>query len=374
MSTRLLLIGDVHIAEGENLDDTIRCLNFVVETAREREVDAVLFGGDLFHHKSTPAERLVLRDALLGLPCRAVLCRGNHEPLGDLPVFSGYVGVEVFEEPAVVAVENTDVFCLPWPEKAHLAALGWMGEAGDQAGQRALSDLVRAMAATRQDPLRPLVVVGHVAVGGAVSSSGQPLIGRSLEMALGDLTDLGASFVALSHIHRPQELAPNVHYVGSLSCIDFGEEDEEKRVGILTLEDEGGVMWDWIPVPCRRWATIEARVVKHDVVGDLSYEHIEETPHLEGEEAAGVNLRYRFTCTEEEQHLFDHAEIERRFAGAHTLKIVPQVERAERVRAAEVAAARSPEEKLRAWAVATGAEITESHLEKLHELESEAMP
>jgi hypothetical protein len=108
--------------------------------------------------------------------------------------------------------------------------------------------------------------------------------------------------------------------------------------------------------------------------GDCSYQYIGETPHLEPDEAAGLNLRYRYTCTEEQQHLFDHAEIARRFAAAHILKIVPQVERAERVRAAEVAAARSPEEKLRAWANATGVEITESHIEKLHQLESEAMP
>jgi len=41
------------------------------------------------------------------------------------------------------------------------------------------------------------------------------------------------------------------------------------------------------------------------------------------------------------------------------------------VRAAEVAAARTAEEKLQAWAQATGTVIQESHLEKLHQLESE---
>jgi DNA repair exonuclease SbcCD nuclease subunit len=378
---RALLVGDVHIKEGENLDDTVRCLDFAVKTAREREVDVVLFGGDLFDRKSSPAERLVLRDTLLGLPCEAVLVRGNHEPLGDLPVFAGYVGVQVFEQPGVVAIGNTDVLCLPWPEKANLAMLGLTGEAGDQAGQRTLGGLVRGLATTRTDPTRPLVVLGHVAVGGAVSSSGQPLIGRSLEMALGDLSDLDASFVALSHIHKPQELAPNVHYVGSLTCIDYGEEDETKRIGLLDLSDGGTALVDWIPVPCRRWLTIEAKVTEDDgavfaverIAGqNETVPWCADIDELQPETFAGVNLRYRYVCSEEEAHLFDHAEIERRFAGAHTLKIVPQVERTERVRAAEVVAACTAEEKFRAYCQVVELAPTEAQIEKLHQLESEA--
>lgn len=101
-----------------------------------------------------------------------------------------------------------------------------------------------------------------------------------------------------------------------------------------------------------------------------------------GEEAVGAErisvltegacVRYRYACGEEEQHLFDHAEIARRFAAAHTLKIVPQVQRAERVRAAEVAAAASTADQLKAWGAATGTEITDAHLSKLEQLESEA--
>lgn len=86
----------------------------------------------------------------------------------------------------------------------------------------------------------------------------------------------------------------------------------------------------------------------------------------------GACVRYRYTCTESDQHLFDHTALGRRFAAAHTLKIVPQVTRAERVRAAEVAAARTVEEKLHAWGAATGTEITPAHLEKLSQLEAEA--
>ena len=369
---RCLLIGDAHLHEGENLDDVAACLGFAVQTARERNVDLAIFLGDQFDRKSTPEERLVLRDVLLAMPCPSILIRGNHEALGDLQVFAGYPDVHVFEQPAIfpgelVRSKCADVVVVPWAEKSWLAARGWTGEAGDQAGARVLADLIRGLVATRPHPARPFLLVGHLAVGGALSSSGQPLIGHGLEITLGDLVDAGAAATLLGHIHLPQELAPNVFYAGSVACVDFGEEGETKRIGVIDVGADGSTDLTWLPTPCRKWVTIEAGVDS----GILTETCDAFCGQVNPPDFAGMNVRYRYRCSEEESHLFDRAEIERRFAGAHTLKIVPEIERMQRVRAAEVAAARTVEEKLCAWGGATGVEITPTHLEKLHQLESE---
>lgn len=364
---RVLVIGDSHLHEGDNLDDVTQCLLYAVQVAEKQEPDLVVFLGDQFDRKSTPAERLVLRDVLLSLPCRSLLIRGNHETLGDLKVFEGYPDVWVYEQPAVVELPDADVLVMPWPDKAHLAAQGLTGEAGDQAGGHILGNLMRGLAATRKNPLKPLLLFGHLAVGGAVSSSGQPLIGRSLEVSLGDLADVGACVTCLGHIHKPQELASGITYAGSLSITDFGEEGEEKRIGLLDVTSGGVVSLTWIPVPCRRWHTVEASVEAGILVENCDAFCGQVNPP----DFANANLRYRYTTTEADDHLFDHAEIRRRFAAAHSLKIVPQVERSARVRAADVAAARTAEEKLRAWGTATETEITPALVEKLHSLESE---
>ena len=386
---RLLLIGDVHLREGEHLHDTGNCLAFAADLARQHRTDAVLFVGDVFEGKSTPAERLTFAQAIRAIEVPVVIVRGNHDQAGDLQVFSGYPDVEVLEQPATTTVHGAfvesrdshiDVLCVPWPEKAFLAAAGHAGAEGDQAGNAALAAMLRGMVATRRNPSRPFVVLGHLSVLGAITSSAQPLVGKGIEAVLGDLQDLGAAFVALGHIHRPQELAPGIEYIGSLTVHDFGEEDEEKRIGVLTVEDDGTASVEWIPVPCRRWVTIEASVHELVAAGDgmpaacSVIENVgrEDGIGFSGDDLAGCNVRYRYTCDESEQHLFDRAEIERRFAGAHTLKIMPEIERTQRVRAAEVAAARTVEEKLCAWGGATGVEITPAHLEKLHQLESEA--
>lgn len=84
---------------------------------------------------------------------------------------------------------------------------------------------------------------------------------------------------------------------------------------------------------------------------------------------AGSVLRYRYKATESEAHLFDHAEIRRRFAAAHSLTIVPEITHAERVRSAAVAEARDPEAKLRAWGEATGTTISDSTVARLREIQ-----
>jgi exonuclease SbcD len=388
MSIRLLLIGDIHFREGEQLDDVQNCLAFAVQLADDRAVDAVLIAGDFYEGKSTEVERAVLAAALSSLSTapgdllRPVIgVKGNHDRPRELEVFDGFPGVCIFETPWIETVHTlgpgsmgpfgVDVLCVPWPEKAFLAANGYAGEAGDQAGSAALAAMLRGMVATRERPDRPLVVLAHLQVLGAISSSAQPLIGKAIEATLGDLQDLGAAAVVLGHVHKPQQVAAGIEYVGSLTVHDFGEEDEEKRVGILTIDDDGAATWEWIPVPCRRWVTIEVQVSEKVGVIEVASARLSDRPDSYSVVFAGANVRYRYACTEEQQHLFDHAEIARRFAGAHTLKIVPKVERAERVRAAEVAAARSPQEKLGAYGQATGTEITESHIEKLQQLESE---
>lgn len=379
---RLVAVGDIHLRAGEHLDDVLRCLDYAAEVADERDAHGVLIAGDVFEGKSTPVERAAFGRFLERIAASrpVVIIKGNHDQAEDLAVFDPYEYVTVCERPEIIQVRHprslveVGVLCVPWPERSYLASMGYTGEAGERAGSAALAAMLRGMVAARTSP-HPLVVLGHLQVLGAQTSSAQPLIGKAIEAVLGDLQDLGAAAVVLGHVHKPQELAPNVHYCGSLTCHDFGEESEQKRIGILSVDGDGSASWEWIPVPCRRWVTIEACISEPDADGSGGGLLLERSPReawadaFDGRDFAGENLRYRYSCSEEDAGLFDHAAIERRFANAHSLKIVAEIERAQRVRAAEVAAARTTEEKLRAWGAATGQEITESLVDKLHALE-----
>ncbi len=347
---RILHVGDIHLIDGPNLDDTLQALRQVHDIVVVRGVDLVLIPGDLYDRKSTPHERALMAEQVDSLaPVPVLIVKGNHDVAEDLVPLALASHVRVFERPDLVSIGEVDVLCIPWPERAHLAGNGFTGEGGLQAAQAALGELIRTMAANR-DTTRKLVVMGHLSLVGALSSSGQPLVGREIQALKDDLYETGAHFICLNHIHKPQPL-----YAGSLTVQDFGEEDEEKRVMLFDLDTRA---CESIPISCRRWVTVDMEVGP--------------PPENWDDDFTDCNVRVRYTCTEEESHLFDHAAIERRFALAHSLKIVPNIARSARVRAAEVASAKTNAEKLAAWGGATGTEITPGHLARLEELEGVA--
>ena len=87
----------------------------------------------------------------------------------------------------------------------------------------------------------PIVILGHWDVVGAKMTSGQSLYGvpkAVLEKA---------TVTLLGHIHKPQVLGQSIYYVGSPFQQDFGEAGEEKRIGLLELENSE-VSLSWIPL------------------------------------------------------------------------------------------------------------------------------
>jgi DNA repair exonuclease SbcCD nuclease subunit len=75
---------------------------------------------------------------------------------------------------------------------------------------------------------------GHFGVAGARVSSGQPLVGRCADYPLDPLRSLKAQYVGLSHIHLRQQLAARIWYAGSLSRCDYSEV-EDKGYNLITL-------------------------------------------------------------------------------------------------------------------------------------------
>lgn len=363
---RILHLGDVHLRLWDNLDDTLQALEQVRTIIREERVDLVVLPGDLYHAETCPAERALAAEEVSKIAelCDLLVVKGNHDEARDLWPLGLCPGVTVLERPEVVPVYGRGepggagavlVVGVPWPERGHLAAAGFTGEGGHQAGQAALSDMLRGLAAQAASWDLPVVVAGHLSVVGALSSSGQPMVGREIQALEQDLVDTGAAAVCLNHIHRPQGF-----YAGSLTVQDHGEEEEEKSVRLITVERGRPADVRLVPISCRRWLTVEAGVVDGKVVDSVG----------SLQELRGANVRYRYTCAPEEEALFDRRELGRRFESCHALRVEGKVDRRERVRAAEVAQARTLEDKLRAWAEVTGAPVTPGVLDKLARLQS----
>ena len=97
-------------------------------------------------------------------------------------------------------------------------------------------------------PKRRSVLVAHQFVTGAVRS-------ESEEISVGGLDAVDASvfapfsYVALGHIHRPQNIgSPRVRYSGTPLKYSFSEAGDEKSVTIAELDAKGGVAVRTVPL------------------------------------------------------------------------------------------------------------------------------
>jgi DNA repair exonuclease SbcCD nuclease subunit len=86
---------------------------------------------------------------------------------------------------------------------------------------------------------KKIFFLGHLDVFGASMPSGRALAGIRPE------TLSGVNLALMGHIHKPQVVGDNIHFVGSPFQQDYGEANEDKRVAVLDTAT-GSV--EWVPI------------------------------------------------------------------------------------------------------------------------------
>jgi DNA repair exonuclease SbcCD nuclease subunit len=169
----------------------------------------------------------------MGNHAPVILVAGNHgkELDGDLHVLARAKAahpIYLCTEPEFIELGDAAVAVFPYPRKAEM-----IGDEQNLNGTFAwqLDEFNRRF---EQRPGCYKLFFGHFGVAGARVSSGQPLVGRCAEYPLDPLRSLKAQYVGLSHIHLRQELAPRIWYAGSLSRCDYSEV-ENKGYNLVTL-------------------------------------------------------------------------------------------------------------------------------------------
>ncbi|MGA9056774.1 MAG: metallophosphoesterase [Terriglobia bacterium] len=227
--------GDIHLEEDRYFDDTAQCLEWFVEDSIRANTNVFVVDGDLTTYKATIKERNLWVDALVRMANHApvVLVAGNHgaELEGDLYVYARARGkhpIYLCIEPEFIELGEAALAAFPYPRKAALA--------GDDQNLRETfaRQLGEFNKSFEQRPGSYKLFFGHFGVAGARVSSGQPLVGRCAEYPLDPLRGLQAQYVGLSHVHLRQQLAPRVWYAGSLSRCDYSEV-EDKGYHLVTL-------------------------------------------------------------------------------------------------------------------------------------------
>ena len=258
---RFLHTADWHVGKTlrgrSRLDEFAAALDEVVQIARESRVDAVLLAGDVFDSPAPPAEaeKLVYDFLARLLPDRiaCVLIAGNHDHPRKLAALAELLeGLRIFvradvrppDQGGVVHVPSRDgsdearVAVLPFvPERKIVDACQLLGpehEWYEEYARRLEQVLARLTAGFT--PRTVNLVVGHLLISGARVGTGErPLHLGEVYGVNAQQLPANAQYIALGHLHRPQELiAPSrTFYSGSLLELDFGEQEQDKRVVVV---------------------------------------------------------------------------------------------------------------------------------------------
>jgi exonuclease SbcD len=271
--------------------DFLASLDKVVDFAIENRVDLVIFCGDAYKTREpTQTQQREFAKRINRLSASDIpifLLIGNH----DLPNAIGRAtSTEIFDTLSVknVYVSNrpdvykiataggtVQVASLPWLRRSALLSRedtkNLDFEQMREKLQQALTSAIEINIA-KLDPGLPAILAAHVWVTGSqVGTEKQMTIGQEHVLLLSNVANPAFDYIALGHIHRHQVLSesPPVVYAGSLSRLDFGDEDDEKGfylvdIGAEKVKGQRPVSYEFHPVEGRRFLTIEAALEAED--------------------------------------------------------------------------------------------------------------
>ncbi len=294
------------------VQDFLKSLDTIIDTAIQEKVDLVLFAGDAYKDRN-PAptfqrewNKRVMRLSLAGIP--TLLLVGNHDTspaLGRAHTLDPFSTLEVpnvlvLERPSFLRPDDLwglplQVIAIPWISRAGLIASQELTssspETVDQAIEERLTVIVHQML-DEADPDLPVVLTAHASVQGAVYGGERTvMLGGDLILPGSLVRDPRLDYVALGHIHKWQDLNEGAHppviYPGSIERVDFGEAADDKYFVIAHVE-RGHTEVEW-----RKLTGVRPFIDRHlrlksqeDVTGQL----LKALPHADKLEDAIVRL------------------------------------------------------------------------------------
>lgn len=379
--THVVCIGDVHLVPTTAGADRRAAVEYVVdrELSHPRGVTLWVVLGDLAHGLShgrlQPDDRNWWSTQLRRMAHVApvIIVYGNHDVPGDLDVF-GHLraahpitvvpGASIIDAKTAEGNPVVRVFALAYPHKAGQVAAG----ATLDEARTALHTLCQQAAERLAQPgVVHALVVGHVNIAGALSSVGQPQIGQEIELDPSALSVFSERTPKVfGHIHKAQEMGNFAFYAGSVCPMDWGETEPKSYLTIDYPDHPQGtiaVRREAIPAP-RLWH-VEGTVRRIDETWGFDW-------HVDGETAAPTEwtyndrVRVRFSFPASARDLFDLRLVSAPFDGAGVVKLEPVALPDRTTRAPQVAAARSLEDKVIAWAEQARLTLTDPGRAGLH--------
>lgn len=247
-------------------DDQKYFIDAICGIVREKRVDAVLLAGDVYDRSVPAASAIGLYDYAMNRLCgelgvKVLIIAGNHDSAERLASCAGlldkaglYLQGAAQREPRVVEFADSQVFFLPWMTEEKIKSL----YPEERDGITDLTEAYRVAVNHMREKFIPgkhHLLLSHAFITNAETSTSD----RAAE--IGFATQVPASvfegfdYVALGHIHKPQQVSPHVRYSGSPMAYSFGKEERQEKS--VTLIDTAAMTQQVVPLPLlHRWTTL----------------------------------------------------------------------------------------------------------------------
>jgi len=278
---RVLHTSDWHVGRmfhgRDLLADQESVLGGLADLVVDQRVDVVVVAGDLYDRAVPAGESVAACTRILSRIRQAgaelVVIPGNHDSAARLGAFGEFAAagglylrtrIADIGRPVLINDAHGPIafYGIPYlePELAR-HALDVPTARGHQGVLTEAMNRVRADLAGR--PGARSVVLSHAFVtGGERSESERSIAIGGVELVSGSVFD-GVDYVALGHLHGPQELAHRLRYSGSPLAYSFSEAHHRKSVWLVELDANGlaEVRRVELPVP-RRLATLRGELAE----------------------------------------------------------------------------------------------------------------
>ena len=257
---KLIHLSDLHLGKRVNgfsmIPDQKFVLEQILDMAREEMPDGALLCGDIYDKTVPSAEAVELFDAFLsGLAeiCPVYIISGNHDSAERL-AFGGRLlkKARVFVSPVygreLVRAEQDDEFgtvvfhLLPFVKPAHVKRFF------PKETVESYTDGCRvAIRHMNLDTAQRNVLLSHQFVTGAQRC-------ESEDISVGGSDNVDASvfgdfdYVALGHIHSPQNITGHIRYCGTPLKYSFSEANHQKSITVVELGGKGEISVRTIPL------------------------------------------------------------------------------------------------------------------------------
>ena len=317
---RILHTSDWHIGRVWSRVDLLETQRhfgaWLCELVRTENIEAVLIAGDIYDRAVPSADAVAVADEiftnLAAAGATIVAISGNHDSADRLHFGSRFMaggGLHIRTEradltdlgaPITIKAptgESVDVVCLPFlePNRVDLTE-----DQGDRTHENVLRVALEHQRSMVVDPSRAIVMAHAFVGGGEASKSERDLVSVGGTSMVNHRLFDGFGYVALGHLHRPQQFGAsgNVVYSGSPIPYSFSEE-HQKSVVIL---DTNGMTTTKIPVGIGRGVVTIKGTLK-EILSSRKYE-------------AAVQLYVRVELTDEQVQIGAMESIRERFPHA----------------------------------------------------------